>query len=87
MEEALVGLRADFERNLLALDTARIANDSLQDAAQRLLGFTGPQGLGEGNPAVIDTLVARHPQSVHLRGLRRTPSIPSKHRQMGSPPK
>ena len=57
VEEALVGLRADFERNLLALDTARTANEDLQAAAQRLLGFTGPQGLGDSHPAVINLLV------------------------------
>ena len=57
LREALVGLRADFERNLVALDSAKTAHEAIQTSAQRLMGFTGPQGLGDANPAVIDSLV------------------------------
>jgi len=79
VQEALVGLRADFERNLSSLAEAREANEAIQIAAQSLLALTGPPGATEPDHAEIPELVQgildRHRLShydAHLQSLLNT---------------
>jgi hypothetical protein len=79
LRTALVGLRADFVRNLSSLDSARTANEDLQEAARGLLELTGPQAVAPSDAALLPDLVQgvlnRHRFSAydsHLKSLINT---------------
>ena len=79
VEDALVGLRADFERNLTSLAEAREANQAIQLAAQGLLALTGPPGstvpTHDEVPELVQGILGRHRLAnydAHLQSLLNT---------------